>query len=625
MAPPSTRLVNIQTGKTEPFILSHMPIYIAISHTWADSLFPPNVPFAESSGRLAITRLRGLKKYSKIAYCWIDTLCIDQNDDGDKQRQIPLMGQIYGGADTVAILVKDHLGLTQAGIDAAFGLVHGAIEMSRSGSWLENGKEWSSSGKRRGHLKRAMDVLEVFTRPAWGSRVWTIQEFILAKDTIWIGGDLQPIQVDARVFQAIPDVCNHLSIVECLSPRYSKLYGHFQGMAGAHLGLIDPTRVMELLGNKIVTVPEDEIYGLMSASGVVLDDASTVGKEMVWARWWEKAILEGNLRWALLPPAMSPGTVTRNCAMPDFPKRHLCSTNSGLDAVKPYGPIDAEQGTVSAIGRMAGRCRISKRLGRIYLDADGHMVRDITLCLFARKDWSLAMKIASAFGVGRYHPKQRAMIAQTLFFNYYRAKLAVMTGRTSSFRPYFTSEMQRTVWSDFMMLQGIHMPVMNEGVAFLATIRNASISTDVVVVTAGKRPSRNLWAIDFGAINESEKNMFMILSNTYSISDHHGQGTIPDSPSFHKEGVSMYMQVTNTPSEASRFASHVLEEPESFQEYRFGGAACLTCRSLEDTEDSDEELQNRHSDRIVQTTDLGILRYTRVRMLKQYHELRRKN
>jgi hypothetical protein len=69
----------------------------------------------------------------------------------------------------------------------------------------------------------------------------------------------------------------------------------------------------------------------------------------------------------------------------------------------------------------------------------------------------------------------------------------------------------------------------------------------------------------------------------------------------------------------------VLEEPESFQEYRFGGAACLTCRSLEDTEDSDEELQNRHSDRIVQTTDLGILRYTRVRMLKQYHELRRKN
>ena len=212
------------------------------------------------------------------------------------------MGQIYGGAEAVAILVKDHLGLTQAKVDAASELVREAVEMSRSGSWVE----WTSSEKRRRYLKKAMDMLEVFTKPSWGSRVWTMQEFILAKRTVWIGGDFQPLRVDEWLFQALPDVCDLLSIEECLVPKYAKLYSHFQGMAGAHLRLIDSTRVMELLRNKVATVPEDEVYGLMSASGVVLDDANTIGKEKVWALWWEKAIRDGNLRWALLPPASVP-------------------------------------------------------------------------------------------------------------------------------------------------------------------------------------------------------------------------------------------------------------------------------------------------------------------------------
>ena len=67
-----------------------MPAYLAVSHTWADNLFPHGVPFAESSGRLALTHLLELGDYINIAYCWIDTLCIDQNDDDDKKARFPL-------------------------------------------------------------------------------------------------------------------------------------------------------------------------------------------------------------------------------------------------------------------------------------------------------------------------------------------------------------------------------------------------------------------------------------------------------------------------------------------------------------------------------------------------------
>jgi Heterokaryon incompatibility protein (HET) len=50
-------------------------------------------------------------EYKNINPCWIDTLSIDQADYEDKQRQIPLIGLIYGNAVVVAIVTKETFGL----------------------------------------------------------------------------------------------------------------------------------------------------------------------------------------------------------------------------------------------------------------------------------------------------------------------------------------------------------------------------------------------------------------------------------------------------------------------------------------------------------------------------------
>ena len=42
--------------------------------------------------------------------------------------------------------------------------------------------------------------------------------------------------------------------------KYSILYHHYRGMAGARLGQIDRTRVMELLGNRTASLPVDEVW-----------------------------------------------------------------------------------------------------------------------------------------------------------------------------------------------------------------------------------------------------------------------------------------------------------------------------------------------------------------------------
>lgn len=626
MEHPFTRLVHIQSGRIERFPINQMPDYMAVSHTWADGLFAAGSSFQETPGSKAIECLSD-PDCKAITYCWIDTLCIDQNDPEDKQRQIPLMGDIYGNAQVVIIVTGECLGLSQSEIDAMAVSVQDAVQMSETGSWLQDGKQWTSSQQHRRKLKKAMDCLEIFSRPAWSSRVWTLQEFILAKRTIWVGSDLQPLKIDERLFQAIPDVCNYLSIEECLVSKYSKLYSHFQGMAGAHLKKIDPTRVMELLGNRTATVPEDEVYGLMAASGVVLHQTNITGKEKVWALWWEKAIQTGHFRWAVLPPAI-PLTPDphglRNCIMPQYSVRHLASTNSVLDAVQPYGPIEVSSGIVTMVGRVAGRCEILRRLGRIHIEEDGAVVRDVTLVLFAKNDWTVALRVAGAFGAGRYSFKQRAMIAQVLLFNYYRAKLAVLEQRTRSFRPRFRNQRQEYVWADFMLLQSNQMRVMNDSLAFLATISNDLKETDVVVVTDGEAPAGDLWAIDFGAINESEKTMFTIVRGEPGVSAVSLSTSCqdPGSLSLHREGVSMYAQVTEDFTQAMKYSCHIIDPTTDLNPFRVGGTMCLACQSSPTVEVSRDSLSSHKQNVIRPEGSLTLRNGMRLKMRKQNRALK---
>ena len=622
-----TRLVHIDSGRIERFPIIQMPDYMAVSHTWADDLFDAGSSFQETLGKKAVACVSD-SECKNIRYCWIDTLCIDQNDPEDKRRQIPLMGDIYGNAQVVIIVTREHLGFLQSDIDEMAASVQGAVQMSETESWLQDGKQWTSSPQHREYLKKAMDCLEVFTRPVWGTRVWTLQEFILAKRTIWVGSDLQPLRVDEKLFQAIPNVCDYLAIEECLVSKYSKLYSHFQGMAGAHLKQIEPTRVMELLGNRTATVPEDEIYGLMAASGVVLHQTSITGKEKVWALWWEKAIQTGHFRWAMLPPAIpvtSDPRDLRNCIMPQYSVRHLASMNSVLDAVQPYGPTQLSGGVITMQGRVAGHCEVLRRLGRIHIDEDGAVVRDVTLILFASNDWTIALRIAGAFGAGRYSFKQRVMIAQVLRFNFYRAKLAVLERRTRLFRPRFRNQRHKYVWADFMLLQSTQMRMMNDSLAFLATISNDSKVTDVIVVTDGGVPAHDLWAIDFGAINDSEKTMFTIVRGEPGVTaaDLSTSCQDPDSPSLHREGVSMYAQMTDDVTQATQYSCHLIDPATDLKPFRVGGTKCLACRSSSTAAVSEDGLLSSKQNVAYSEEEALFLRHgMRVKMRKQNRALK---
>jgi hypothetical protein len=110
-------------------------------------------------------------------------------------------------------------------------------------------------------------------------RVWTAQEYLLAARVICIGEDLRP-------FHLAPE---HMRMVMLICANDVGKYDHIlQGCGYLDLlnqtasGQCDKTLAMSLANDRDSTFPEDGIYGLMAASGVVIAPVRDKSIEEIW-------------------------------------------------------------------------------------------------------------------------------------------------------------------------------------------------------------------------------------------------------------------------------------------------------------------------------------------------------
>ena len=224
------------------------------------------------------------------------------------------------------------------------------------------------------------------------------------------------------------------------------------------------------------------------------------------------------------------------------------------------------------------------KLGRVHQDGKGLLHRDITLILFVSNKWTLSLRIARAFGGGRYTRRKVFVIAQVLKPNFYRAQLAVLSHTEDDFRPRFRNQYYKLIWSDFMLLQSGHMMVMNEGVAFLAELQNYVCKVDIMVVTEGKAPpSGRLMAVDFGAVNTSGRTLLTVveipedLVNRSAVNGH-------EPLSYHKVGVAMALEVSDLDN-ARKLSAFTLSDANIYS-FSVGGSRCMGYRG------GDSEVEN---------------------------------
>jgi hypothetical protein len=576
------RLFNTKTSTLETFELESRPPYLAVSHAWSDQFFPPGIPILDSPGGEVILKVIETR-FPAIHYCWVDNFCILQDDDNDKAAQIPLMGSIYHDAAAVIIALKYELGITQEDVDIATRKLAPALKVYNKESLEEDEIRYWRYGSGRQLLVQAMNGLARFTCSSWITRVWTLQEYILASEVVWVGSDLVPISIDDNFFTAIPSFCGRLYIRECfplpkLSP-FDMLSSYFVGMANARLGIIDRTRVMELLSNRNSTVQVDEVYGIMASSGIEIEPLNGETRENAWERWCEAAITRGHLRWIMLVP--SPPSNPSNCAIPAFADRggpRSCFTT--VYSVRPQGTVQptVENGTFTVTGRHIGSCELIYRLGSVHRTKSDRFYWALSFILFSKGRWNLALRLARTLGADRYSEKQLVAIAQVITHNYFNALRWLQRTGGEYFRTKTTGKFQDITWRDFS--QFTKWGSLLIGVGYLAKLKLKGLHFEIpIVVDTGVDvdfgpldKEGRLEILDIGARTRFGRLVFMVIETPKGGFEDLLPSTI-EQP-FHKVGITLSVSPDY----------NYLWEKLPLQRFSIGGKGCQICEARKEAQ-----------------------------------------
>ncbi|PMD45712.1 HET-domain-containing protein, partial [Hyaloscypha variabilis F] len=168
------RLLDLLPGSgSEPIrcTLRHVKLsdsiqYEALSYAWGTDTDAKEI-LIDSKARLIRQNLwfalKYLRKRGVPRVLWIDALCINQTDDGERGHQVRQMGTIYSCATSVCVW----LGLPDSSS-------YGAMMMLRETPTFDSMRSSFTADRFKWH-----SVARLFERQYW-TRLWIIQEIVLA-------------------------------------------------------------------------------------------------------------------------------------------------------------------------------------------------------------------------------------------------------------------------------------------------------------------------------------------------------------------------------------------------------------------------------------------------------------
>jgi len=122
--------------------------------------------------------LYNIRDSSRIIGLWVDAICINQQDDNERNQQVALMGQIYSVAQHTVI----YLGQSSPVIDAVF---EKTAELGRKcNSWKTICSDEQGVDEKSHEPYMKLVAGELLARP-WFTRVWVFQELVISRDP-WV-------------------------------------------------------------------------------------------------------------------------------------------------------------------------------------------------------------------------------------------------------------------------------------------------------------------------------------------------------------------------------------------------------------------------------------------------------
>ncbi|KAI1798743.1 heterokaryon incompatibility protein-domain-containing protein [Daldinia bambusicola] len=157
--------------------------YTALSYTWGKNVFNRVIECDNFSKTITESLEVALRQFRRPDYSimlWIDQICINQDDQEEKSRQIPLMSRIYKHAlNTIG-----WLGLSTPQTGSVLQLLEHTITKLQFIESVTCPDDFEELGLPTAESILWKEIWDFVSRP-WFKRLWVIQEMTLAKD-LWL-------------------------------------------------------------------------------------------------------------------------------------------------------------------------------------------------------------------------------------------------------------------------------------------------------------------------------------------------------------------------------------------------------------------------------------------------------
>lgn len=159
------------------FALSDLPPYEAISYTWGSHQTGGSIFLDGQRYRVTetlATMLEYLRRFNRVVLFWIDALCINMFDLEERSSQVRLMHSIFAQANRVRFWLGTPAETTRIGFEG----LRDPAQIFHKDATIE------------AISSQILSCAAVLTGP-WFSRVWVVQEFLLAKYVVFQCGEFQ--------------------------------------------------------------------------------------------------------------------------------------------------------------------------------------------------------------------------------------------------------------------------------------------------------------------------------------------------------------------------------------------------------------------------------------------------
>jgi hypothetical protein len=181
--------------------LDAAPVYKAVSYCWGRRENPIIITVGDIAFEVTEnlgTALRYIRDSWAPTMLWIDAVCINQNDDSEKETQIPLMRRIYGSAEaTICWIITNPTpnSLLQIGFYLAFLSNPEAIPLEQRNAILGLNGSFAQAEHNlgvKGAITQSVEamvaaVLLMVEAFDYWHRTWIVQEILLSKKPILQG------------------------------------------------------------------------------------------------------------------------------------------------------------------------------------------------------------------------------------------------------------------------------------------------------------------------------------------------------------------------------------------------------------------------------------------------------